>query len=89
MALDLSSDAFRLKVAAGLTGIYGLVKDASEITDGASLYWDADGNPYGGTAGSGCLTTTATDNTFVGFGMAAQIGSVQEIGSPGLFSHAT
>ncbi len=52
-------------------GVFDVVKANEQQTLGAALYWDADGNPYGGTAGSGCLTTTSTGNTFVGFGMAA------------------
>jgi predicted RecA/RadA family phage recombinase len=57
--------------ARSLTGIYGLVKDASEITDGASLYWDADGNPVGGVAGTGAATTSAGGNTFIGWAYGA------------------
>jgi predicted RecA/RadA family phage recombinase len=55
----------------GIRGVFDVVKANEQQALGAALYWDADGNPYGGTAGTGCLTTTATDNTFVGFGMAA------------------
>jgi len=48
------------------------VRKAQEaISFGAALYWDADGNPYNGDAGTGCLTTTSTGNTFYGFCSAA------------------
>lgn len=44
------------------TKVHALPKAAAEaITQGADLYWDVDGNPQGGEAGSGCLTATAAD----------------------------
>jgi predicted RecA/RadA family phage recombinase len=50
-----------------LCGLFRAPKDSSDITaKGVNLYWDADGNPVGGTAGSGALTTTATGNTYAG-----------------------
>jgi len=36
------------------------------VADGEALYWDADGNPYGGTQGTGCVTKTSTD-VFCGY----------------------
>jgi predicted RecA/RadA family phage recombinase len=43
-------------------------KDNSNMSAvGTAIYWDADGNPYGGDSGSGCFTTTATGNTFAGW----------------------
>ena len=48
-------------------GIFDVAHGADEIADGAACYWDADGNPVGGTAGSGCVTATAGGNTFMGF----------------------
>jgi predicted RecA/RadA family phage recombinase len=52
-------------------GIFDGVKDASDITAvGTALYWDADGNPVGGEAGTGAYTTTATGNTFAGWSLA-------------------
>ena len=50
--------------------VYYLPKAAEAITQGAKLYWDANGNPVGGVAGSGCLTATATDNTYAGVAFA-------------------
>jgi predicted RecA/RadA family phage recombinase len=41
------------------------------ISQGDNLYWDADGDPVGGTAGSGCLTNVATDNKYAGKAWAA------------------
>jgi predicted RecA/RadA family phage recombinase len=57
--------------ALAVHGIFNFVKDGSEITAGASLYWDADGNPVGGVAGTGAVTTTAGGNTFLGWAVAA------------------
>ncbi|MCE5280331.1 MAG: DUF2190 family protein [Planctomycetaceae bacterium] len=52
-------------------GIFDVVKAAVEIAAGAAVYWDADGDPVGGTAGTGAATTTRTGNTFMGFAVAA------------------
>jgi predicted RecA/RadA family phage recombinase len=52
-------------------GVFDVVKANEQQALGAALYWDADGNPYGGTAGTGCATTTAGGNTFIGFAQAA------------------
>lgn len=48
------------------TGVHRLPKATGAITVGALVYWDADGNPVSGTAGSGAATTTSTDNTLAG-----------------------
>jgi len=54
-----------LLTAGGPPSVWG-VKANGAISVGNAVYWDADGNPQGGTAGSGCLTTTSTGNTFFG-----------------------
>jgi predicted RecA/RadA family phage recombinase len=56
--------------ALGVKGIFDVVKANEQQAQGAALYWDADGNPYGGTAGTGCATTTSSGNTFIGFAQA-------------------
>ncbi len=67
----------KLSIAAGklgalaVKGLFDVVKANEEIADGAAVYWDADGNPYNGTAGTGCATTTAGGNTFMGFAVGA------------------
>lgn len=48
-------------------GLFDIVKDSSTFSDGNAWYWDADGNPVGGTAGTGAATTTSSGNTFGGF----------------------
>jgi predicted RecA/RadA family phage recombinase len=57
--------------ALAVKGVFDVVKANEQQALGAALYWDADGNPYGGTAGTGCATTTAGGNTFIGFAQAA------------------
>lgn len=54
-----------------LRGVFDVAKAAVAFTAGAAVYWDADGNPVGGTAGTGAATTTRTGNTFMGFALAA------------------
>ena len=44
---------------------------AVTVTIWDAIYWDADGDPYGGTAGTGCFTNVATGNTFCGYAVAA------------------
>ena len=57
--------------ALAVRGLFDVVKANEQQALGAALYWDADGNPYNGTAGTGCATTTAGGNTFIGFAQAA------------------
>lgn len=52
--------------ALAMFGTYSVVKANGTIDEGNPVYWDADGDPQGGTAGTGCLTTTATGNKFFG-----------------------
>lgn len=53
-------------------GIFDVPAATAEITVGAPVYWDADGNPVGGTAGSGAATATDTSNTLMGHAIAAK-----------------
>lgn len=52
-------------------GIFDVVKVNGSLSIGAVVYWDEDGNPQGGTAGSGAATSTSTDNTPLGRVVAA------------------
>ena len=65
--------------ALDLEGIFDVVKVNGQINDGAALYWDADGNPQGGTAGTGALTTTSDNNTFFGFAATAATASAETV----------
>ena len=52
-------------------GVFDLPKKAEVLAVGVKVYWDADGDPVGGTAGSGAMTATATDNIYIGKMVAA------------------
>lgn len=60
-------------------GVFEVPAAAAEITVGAAVYWDADGDPYGGTADSGAATATATDNTKMGHAIAAKAANVGKV----------
>ena len=47
-----------------------VVKKNEAIAQGASVYWDASGDPYLGTAGTGAATGTATSHYFMGKALA-------------------
>jgi predicted RecA/RadA family phage recombinase len=53
-------------------GVFDVPAATAEITVGAAVYWDADGDPVGGTADSGAATATSTDNTLMGHAIAAK-----------------
>jgi len=53
--------------------VHALPKAAEEISQGAQLYWDADGNPVGGVTGSGALTATSSGNTAAGKAFAGAV----------------
>jgi predicted RecA/RadA family phage recombinase len=57
--------------ALATVGLFDFAKDSSNISDGNALYWNATGDPVGGTAGTGAATTTSGGNTFLGFAEAA------------------
>jgi len=47
-------------------GIWKVPQKAEVFTAGDAVYWDADGDPYGGTAGSGAATATASAGPLMG-----------------------
>lgn len=55
-----------------IEGVFDVPAATAEITVGAAVYWDADGNPVGGMAGSGAATATDTANTLMGHAIAAK-----------------
>jgi len=61
--LDIASEALG---ALAVEGVFDIAKVTGAIAAGAKLYWDADGNPLGGTAGTGAATTTAAGNSYMG-----------------------
>lgn len=52
-------------------GVFNVPKDNSNVSAGDDLYWNATGDPYGGTAGSGAFTTTSGSNVFAGIALEA------------------
>lgn len=52
-------------------GVYDVVKANGAISAGAKVYWDADGNPQGGTAGTGAATTSTSGNKMMGYATEA------------------
>jgi predicted RecA/RadA family phage recombinase len=47
-------------------GVFSVAKATGEISRGDKLFWDADGDPVGGEAGSGAITTVAYGNSYCG-----------------------
>jgi len=56
--------------ALAIEGVFDIVSKNEAITAGAAVYWDADGDPYGGTAGTGAITATISD-VLAGYATAA------------------
>ena len=51
--------AANVKDAVQVEGLFKVVQAAEIIAIGADVWWDADGDPVGGTAGTGAATATA------------------------------
>jgi predicted RecA/RadA family phage recombinase len=60
-------------------GLMDVVKINEQQTAGSVVYWDADGNPYGGVAGTGGLTTTSSGNTPFGIVQATAGATAQTV----------
>jgi predicted RecA/RadA family phage recombinase len=65
---DIAADALG---SLACEGIFKVPKDASVFVAGGPVYWDTDGDPVGGTAGTGAATTNPTDNFLMGQAVAA------------------
>ena len=64
-------------------GVFDVPKDGSTFADGDPVYWNATGNPNGGTAGTGACTSTASGNNLMGFivpGGGDAVGSAKTVG---------
>lgn len=59
-------------------GDFEIVKVNGTIGAWSAIYWDAAGNPQGGTAGTGCATTESSGNTFLGFAPEAVASATAE-----------
>lgn len=60
-------------------GVYKGAKSSAVIVDGDAIFWDADGDPVSGTAGSGCYTNVAAGNVFAGMAVAAAGSTDEEV----------
>lgn len=55
--------------AVDVEGCFDVVQTAEIISAGDYVYWNANGDPVGGTEGTGAATTTEADNTFMGLAL--------------------
>jgi predicted RecA/RadA family phage recombinase len=73
-------------IAAGMsdeldvTGRFRVARKAEAWDDGDTIGWDADGNPVGGTAGSGAYTNVPADMDFVAGSADAAAATTDEVG---------
>jgi predicted RecA/RadA family phage recombinase len=65
--------------ALAIEGIFDGAKDSSTFSNGNAVYWDADGNPVSGTAGTGAFTTTASGNTYAGIAIGGAATGVSTV----------
>lgn len=56
-----------------VSGTVKMPKVTGAISVGAKLYWNATGDPVGGTAGSGAVTVTDTDGYAIGYAVEAAL----------------
>ncbi len=61
--------------AVDLEGVFTVPKDSSSVVIGTPLYWNATGNPVGGTASSGAFTSNSALGIFGGWALATAGGS--------------
>lgn len=57
--------------ALAVCGLFSIVKVTGAISQWARVFWDADGDPDGGTAGTGALSTDPSVGPFAGIAVAA------------------
>lgn len=62
-----------------IRGGFWCPKVTGQIAAFAQVYWDADADPLGGTAGSGAVTTTAAGNTALGHALLLAADTSQEV----------
>jgi len=56
--------------ALAVVGVFDIQKANEAFSAGDEVYWDADGDPYGGDAGTGAATGTAAGNVSMGYALA-------------------
>ncbi len=73
IAIALRDIAASTLGAVAVDGVFRGAKVAGAIAIGDPLYWDADGDPVGGTAGTGGLTVNGSLGNFAGYAIAAAL----------------
>ncbi len=56
-----------------IEGVFDVVKVAGAVLAGAPIYWDATGDPVGGTGGSGACTTVAVALKLMGWAVQSAL----------------
>jgi predicted RecA/RadA family phage recombinase len=64
--------------AVATKGVYDIVIKNESLTDGDAIYWDADGDPYNGEAGTGAATATGSAGPFIGWCLEDAVGGTDE-----------
>lgn len=64
--LVLTDIAASAKGSVKATGVWKVPKKTGAVVIGDAIYWDADGDPVTGTAGTGAASTTGTDGYKIG-----------------------
>ena len=54
-------------------GVYDVAKTSDTFSAGDAVYWDADGDPVGGTTGSGAADSSAATGNLMGFAVVAAL----------------
>ncbi len=65
--------------ALDIEGVFDVAKKEEEITAGAPVYWDDNGNPYLGEAGTGCASKTKADGPFMGRAVELSAATVKTV----------
>lgn len=60
-------------------GVYDVVKKNGAISDGDDIYWDADGDPEGGTAGTGACSTDPSVGPLMGTAVKAALAADEKV----------
>lgn len=62
-----------------IAGVFDIPQKAEIIAAGKPVYWDADGDPYNGTAGTGAMTATVADGVFAGFALGLTTATTETV----------